>query len=460
MDKILPDSMSKLVLKTTILIIVLGTIYTVYTIYSTFHNVSKLKDIQANWSEYKCRPYIIPIAGYIGPAGTTSSSTFAECSSSMFKNYFYIYMQSFIDFCHQVVYVLVDLVSSVQNIRQMFSYMRDSIDTFLLDIANMFYAYATKFSLLFNRLLQTFNKISTIFEDIHYSMAYSSYTIQSILNGPIGSVASFFSGSCFSKDTMITMENGMKKISEIKVGDKIKNGKIIGVHIFSGKNTQMYNYKNIIVSGTHLVCEDGKYIRIEKSNLAIPTKEEDIIYCLTTSTGKIDINEILFADYMEVENSYQFQHIYNIIMQHLNQKVKNQNVIFEKVFGFEKNTLVTLQSGVKKISKLKLNDVLEDNNVVWGITKAYAKKCKLYSYNNIIASSNVIIKTDKWELMKNIGTPLTDKKIVLYHIFTKKGEININNVVCKDYDSFQNKEISENINDKVNTYVENQLNRK
>ena len=72
-------------------------------------------------------------------------------------------------------------------------------------------------------------------------MAYSSYTIQSILNGPIGAVASFFSGSCFSKDTMITMENGTKKISHIKPGDKIKNGKIIGVHIFSGKNTQMYN---------------------------------------------------------------------------------------------------------------------------------------------------------------------------------------------------------------------------
>jgi ribosomal protein S9 len=421
-------------------------------------------NIQKDWPTYRCQPQIIPIAGFVGPKGTSSVENALECSMIFFKNSFLSFMTPFIEFFEKIVEVLVDLVKSVQNIRQMFNYLRDSINTFLLDIANMFYAYATKFSLLFNRLLQTFSKIFTVFEDLFFTVAYAGYSLMSVWNGPIGGVARFF---CFHKNTPITMGDGTQKIiSKIKVGDKIKNGKVIGVHIFSGKNTKLYNYKNIIVACHHLVYENGKWIRIKKSKFAQPfNNTEDEIYCLTTSTGKILINDVIFADYMEIETSEQMKNILNIAMAHLNNLPKNNseaNINIEKVVGFQKDTLITLKSGItKNLSQLQINDNLENNNIVIGITKVYGRNIKLYKYNNIISSGNVIIKKEnEWGLMKNVGEIINTKKSTLYHVFTTTGEITINNIIFKDYDSYQNNKLNENIYKTIDKYTEYQLNSK
>ena len=43
------------------------------------------KQIKANWPEYRCKPYIIPLAGTVGPPGTDTTKNFSECMSSMFS---------------------------------------------------------------------------------------------------------------------------------------------------------------------------------------------------------------------------------------------------------------------------------------------------------------------------------------------------------------------------------------
>ena len=477
-EKLSPDSVSPvdatknltskifyMMLKIVLTIIVFGVVYILYKSYTMYNTtMANAANIQKDWPTYRCQPQIIPIAGFVGPKGTSSVENALECSMIFFKNSFLSFMTPFIEFFEKIVEVLVDLVKSVQNIRQMFNYLRDSINSFLFDIAGMFYAYAIKFSLLFNRLMQIFSKIFTVFEDLFFTVAYAGYSLMSVWNGPIGGVARFF---CFHKNTSITLSDGTQKIiSKIKVGDKIKNGKVIGVHIFSGKNTKLYNYKNIIVACHHLVYENGKWIRIKKSKFATPfNNTEDKIYCLTTSTGKILVNEVIFADYMEIETSEQMKNILNIAMNHLNNSVKNKNEVninLEKVFGFQKDTLITLKSGItKKISQLQINDNLENNNVVIGVTKVYGKNVKLYNHNNIISSGNVIIKKDnKWELMKNIGNFVNSKKSILYHVFTTTGEITINNIIFKDYDSYQNNKLNENIYETIDNYTECELNSK
>jgi hypothetical protein len=477
-DNVSPDSVSPadatnnltskifyMMLKIVLTIIAFGVVYILYKSYTMYNTtMANAVNIQKDWPTYRCQPQIIPIAGFVGPKGTSSVENARECSMIFFKNSFLSFMTPFIEFFEKIVKVLVDLVKSVQNIRQMFNYLRDSINTFLLDIANMFYAYATKFSLLFNRLLQTFSKIFTVFEDLFFTVAYAGYSLMSVWNGPIGGVARFF---CFHKNTPITMGDGTQKIiSKIKVGDKIKNGKVIGVHIFSGKNTKLYNYKNIIVACHHLVYENGKWIRIKKSKFAQPfNNTEDEIYCLTTSTGKILINDVIFADYMEIETSEQMKNILNIAMAHLNNLPKNNseaNINIEKVVGFQKDTLITLKSGItKNLSQLQINDNLENNNIVIGITKVYGRNIKLYKYNNIISSGNVIIKKEnEWGLMKNVGEIINTKKSTLYHVFTTTGEITINNIIFKDYDSYQNNKLNENIYETIDKYTEYQLNSK
>ena len=364
-----------------------------------------------------------------------------------------------INFFEKIIDVLLDLVKSIQNIRVMFVYIRDMTETYLLDIGNMFYAYATKLSVLFNRIMQINHKIMYTFETMYYSLKYTQTTLQSISNSPPFAVMKFFAGeaACFHKNTNIQLEVGTKKISEIKVGDKLKNGKVTGIHIFSGKNINMYNYKDIIVSGDHLVYEN-KWIRIKNSNMSILTIPEYKIYCLTTSSGKIEINDILFSDYMEIKDTKQMKDIFNIAMIHMNNKVFDFDMNIEKVSGFQKDTFI---SENKKISELKINDKLDENNYVIGINKVRGKNIKLYKYNNIIASGNVIIQiNNESRCMKEIGECTNYKKSRLYHIHTLTGQLTINNTIFKDYDSYQNNESNEKIYNILNNYTENKLNIK
>ena len=458
-----PNKITSKIFKIFTTIIIFGIIYLLYRAYYVYNDtLSNLTDIKKNWNNYKCQLHIIPIAGFIGPEGTSTTQNAINCSTAIIHNVISIFMKPIFNFFEKILDVLIDLVKSVQNIRQMFNYLRESINSFLLDIGGMLHSYATKFSLLFNRLMQTFHQIFNVFTDILFAVKYASTTLLSIWHGPIGGIARTF---CFYKNTPITMYDGSQKIiSEIKVGDKIKNGKIIGIHIFSGKNIKMYNYHDIIVASDHLVYENSKWIRIKNSKFSyILDNIEDEIYCLTTSTGKILINMITFADYMEIETLDEMNNILNIAIKHLNNTYINndkKSINIEKVSGFQKNTLVTLKSGItKNISQLKINDNLGNNNIVIGITKVSGKKIKLYKYNDIISSGNVIIKKEnEWNFMKNIGKYIKNKKSILYHIFTTSGEIIINNITYKDYDAYQNNNSTENIYKVIDNYTKYKLN--
>ena len=124
---------------------------------------------------------------------------------TMFRNLFNVFMSPFVEFFENIMHVLTDLVKNLQNIRLMINYLRGSINTFLLDIATMFYGYAKKLSYLFERLKASFMLISKVFDDIYVGMLYllsifydvdntvkPLFSIIDPITGLIGGIASFF----------------------------------------------------------------------------------------------------------------------------------------------------------------------------------------------------------------------------------------------------------------------------
>ena len=449
-----------IVLKALVVIFFAIVFYFAYYAFTSYNStMSRASEIADKWPEYRCRPSVMPFASQLTGGKVNTVINGIECLITAYiQPYINAFISPFIKFFEKILDVITDLISSVQNIRKMFYYMRQSINTFLLDIANMFYAYARKISLIINRLMETFSRIFKVFEDMIYAITYIIYTIASVWNSPIGGVARYF---CFHKETLITMYDGSKKpIKEVKIGDKIKKGgKVLSVHLFSGKNVKMYLYKNkIIVASSHLIRENERWVRIENSKYSVPLdKREDEIYCLTTSKSKIVVDDNVFADYMELETPEQMTHVMNIIMESLNNKEIKLTGKNEKVWGFIKDTLIKTKSEYKKVKDLKLGESLDYENKIEGITKICGKQIKLYNYLGTVCSGNVIIKKGGvWKLIKEIGKPLKNKKSVLYHIFTTNGELYINNEMYKDYDGIKDN----NINDKIDEYVEKQLNYK
>ena len=106
--------------------------------------------------------------------------------------------------------------------------------------------------------------------------------------------------SCFLAGTPVTMANGIQKaIEDIQLNDKLEGGgRVFALGQFL--NDEIFDYKGVLVSGSHLVKENGKWLRVRDSDLASPHSHEvHKVYVLGTENHVIEIQGITFSDYFE-----------------------------------------------------------------------------------------------------------------------------------------------------------------
>jgi hypothetical protein len=103
-------------------------------------------------------------------------------------------------------------------------------------------------------------------------------------------------GGCFIAGTLITMADGtFKEVEKVDIGDEVAvGGKVFATGKFLIDN--LYDYKGIQVSGTHMVKEDGKWTRVENSKHGSSLGNEDaIVYVFGNENRRIIINGITLA---------------------------------------------------------------------------------------------------------------------------------------------------------------------
>tara|TARA_Y100000592_G_scaffold88154_1_gene143600 strand:+ start:3559 stop:4989 length:1431 start_codon:yes stop_codon:yes gene_type:complete len=108
-------------------------------------------------------------------------------------------------------------------------------------------------------------------------------------------------GGCFIAGTMVTMADGtLKAVETVDIGDEVAvGGKVFATGKFLIDN--LFDYKGIHVSGTHMVKEDGKWTRVENSRHGVKLGTEDaIVYVFGSEHRRILINGIEFTDYFEL----------------------------------------------------------------------------------------------------------------------------------------------------------------
>jgi len=104
-------------------------------------------------------------------------------------------------------------------------------------------------------------------------------------------------GGCFDPKTPILMADGStKEIKNIQLGDDTKGGEVTAVIQFKALD-EIHDYKGVTVSGSHFVKEDGKFIMVKDSPLAVKIDKIPVVYTLDTSERRIFIKDIEFADY-------------------------------------------------------------------------------------------------------------------------------------------------------------------
>ena len=219
------------------------------------------------------------------------SATFTTMMSSIIESF----LKPFKEAINTIENTLEALSGDIQKQREMINYMRESVKKTSMDIYNKLNNIYLRIKSLIKRLLSIFSSLSSMFSSLFKSLTDVTYTFEAILNGPLGIASKVF---CFDEYTL--MNNG-KYIKDIKVGDYLDKGcKVSTIFKFSSYGNVMYNYNDVIVSGSHCVFENNEWIRVENSIIATKINyNKPFIYCLETNTSEININNIRFKDYHE-----------------------------------------------------------------------------------------------------------------------------------------------------------------
>ena len=236
---------------------------------------------------------------------------------------------------------------------------------------------------------------------------------------------------CFDENTLIPLKNGIsKKIQSIEIGDilgkedeedGLEDNVVTGIFKVDAKKSTMYNLYNVIVSDSHLVFYNNKWIRVSEHPEArkIAFYDKSILYCLNTSNQIIHLNHTIFSDWDEEIVKKRFD---------------------KKIGGFYFNTLILLKSGIKKpIKDLKIGDILEKGEVVTGLVELDGNHLENHSllclgrYEKIEVAGSLFYEVDSPSTVEIKPKLIKEKKI--FHLLTDIKKFEIKKIIFNDYNS-------------------------
>lgn len=247
---------------------------------------------------------------------------------------------------------------------------------------------------------------------------------------------------CFDKDTTIKMADGtLKKISDIEVGDILKNNVRVNATMkLDAKGQTMYNLNGTIVSSTHQVKYNDKWIPVSEhpERKEVAWYSEPFLYCLNTSSKEIESNGNVYLDWDELDES-SIHELLNYVpnMQNLEEIHKH----FDG--GFSSFTKIKKMDGtIVNITDIKAGDILDKNIKVCGVVEIDNSDLKhscVYNLGNdrVFEGGYNLHICDKIldeKFYKNRAT-IKKSENKLYHLITEQNIFYVNDVKFYHYDS-------------------------
>lgn len=456
---------------------------------SYFQTMINVQPIIDDWPNQRCKPNIIPIAGLIThPEGVSASEytsqNFTYCTQNILSGITGSAVQP-ITFITNVLQSLANIIqTAIQNIRAMFDKIRTSMQAVSEEIMGRIMNMMTPLIEIIISFRDLVGKIQGTMTAGLFTLLGSYYALKSLMGAiaqfiiiiliaiaiivavlwivpftwgaaiantvifiaiaiPMAIILAFMVDTlkvstsykipkikCFDKNTMIKMNNGIhKKIIEIQPGEILYNNNVVTAKIKVIKEgSTMYYLNNVLVSDSHIVKFNDKWIRVSEHPDAFKCHkyDEEFLYCLNTSQKIIEINDTIFTDWDEI-----FDDSLNTILE----KTSLDKELIHKYLdcGFAGHSKIPLKNkGDEYLHKIKINDILENGEKVYGFVEIHGPSLvKQFSYN---LGENKFVEGFS-EDFKYSKRELSNKHTKLYHLLTDRGTFKIENITIKDYNA-------------------------
>lgn len=467
---------------------------------SYFHTMTHIQPIVADWPNQRCKPLIMPFAGFIThPEGMSASDYTAQnfnyCTQTILSGITGYAVQP-LTYITDILQLMMKLIqTAIQDIRAMFDKVRGDIKDISEEIMGRLINIMVPLQQIIISFRDLIGKIQGTMTAGLFTLLGTYYTLKSFLGAiaqfliiilitlavmiamfwifpftwgfaiantaifvavaiPLAIMLAFMSETlhintglnlphvpgppklkCFDKSTELLMANGsFKKIIDIQVGDVLYNNNFVtGKMKVATEGSVMYRLGWIIVSDTHIVKYNGKWIPVSQhpGSFKIDKYKEEYLYCLNTSQKIIDIDGILFTDWDELYD------------ESLSRVLNNKSLMLSGVEdihihldgGFAGSTPVLLENGeTKPMNQIHINDILSHGEKVYGIVEINGQDLpEQYSYhlgeNFSVEGYFKGFDSKKEQLNHHI------KHKKLYHLLTDTDNFHIGPILISDYNS-------------------------
>ena len=247
---------------------------------------------------------------------------------------------------------------------------------------------------------------------------------------------------CFDGNMLIDVKNkGKIKIKDIKLNDElVDDGKVTAVFKLANHNQDVYELNNVIVTGKHMLeTKHGEFVEVKdhKDSKLIKDYREPYLYCLNTTSKRININNIAFLDWDEIDTNDSLE---------LERIIKGNDVTNGRLhkyldIGIDGNTNIELEDGrIVLLQDIQVNDQLKNGERVLGIVHIDSKNVdEIKKYN--IGNAPIICTPNNKINIKDLGNITLSKingekihdNVDLYQLITDTKTYTINGIKFLDY---------------------------
>ena len=466
-----------------------------------------VQPIKSDWINQRCKPYVIPFAGIINKPDNLTISEFTNqnfqyCTQSILSSVTGTMLEPITFVVNVINGILNDIKEAINSIRAMFDKIRTFFETIVKEVMGRIMNMMIPLQEIIIGFKDLMGKIQGTMTAGLFTIIGAFYTLQALMGAiaefiitilitlsvsimifwltpftwgaasamtavflaiaiPMTIILAFMMDylkvkpglsipkiKCFDKNTVVILQNGSKKkIIDVEIGDMlIDNNEVTGKIKVETKGSNMFYLNSIIVSDTHIVNYNHKWIPVCKHPLArkLPVYDEPFLYCLNTSNKTISINGYLFTDWDEIYDDDILS-----IKKNTYNSVKEISDIHKYLdSGFVDKTLILLKNGsAKEIRNIEIGDILYNGEIVYGVVLINGINLNeqyIFNLGNDIfveggTNINICDKNIDFTSTINLDKEFKEVKIlkenILYHLLTDKKTFYIDKIKFYDYNA-------------------------
>ena len=154
-----------------------------------YFGMARIKYVKDNWSELRCNPLYMPLAGY---AGTDVFTNFNKCVTKSFGDYAGMAMDPLHAQMSLVSESLGSIGGALEDMRGLFSSVRGGFGMVFQMVFGKIHNLMSSMQYLMIRIRTLMSRIVGVFASVIYTFYAGQQTGESVWNGPIGETIRMF----------------------------------------------------------------------------------------------------------------------------------------------------------------------------------------------------------------------------------------------------------------------------